>query len=72
MRGKPSTHASNRGLDLPKHHAATMKNTVVGKPGTMTPIEPVPTAHHPPTNHPARATRPRSEGTGGRGNGGIT
>jgi len=54
MRGNSRTHCSNRGLDFAKHDAATMKKTVVGNPGTMTPTPPIPTAHQPAPNHNQR------------------
>lgn len=43
MRGRSRTHCSKRGLERAKHEAATMKNTVVGSPGTTTPTVPTPT-----------------------------
>jgi endonuclease-3 len=41
-----------------------MKKTVVGRPGTITPTLPTPTAIHPATNHPPRAIRPAIDPAG--------
>src|SRR4051812_30638427 len=62
--GSESSHASNRGLDRAKHHAAMMKNTVDGRPGTKMPTVPTATATHPSVNHSQRAG-PRCPGTSG-------
>lgn len=37
----------SHGHDRAKHHDATIKNTVVGSPGTTTPTPPIPTQHTP-------------------------
>ena len=41
-----------------KQAAAMMKNTVVGRPGTTIPIDPMATASHPRPNHSHRSTVP--------------
>lgn len=50
MRGSSRTHRSRRGLQRAKQAAATMKNTVVGRPGTTIPTPPTATASKPAAN----------------------
>ena len=60
MPGRASTHCSKRGLERTKQAAAMMKNTVVGRPGTTSPMEPMATASHPSPNQSHRSTVPVS------------
>jgi hypothetical protein len=60
--GRPSTQASNRGLDRAKQAAASTKNPVVGRPGTTMPTVPSATASQPTASRPARRTAPTPAG----------
>lgn len=49
----------SHGHERAKHHDATIRNTVVGMPGTATPTAPSPTHATPPEAYAHRAARER-------------
>ena len=65
--GRDRTHRSNRGLDRAKAHAASTKKPVVGRPGTITPRLPSPTARKPTAIQTPRAAARRARPGAGAG-----